>query len=82
MKVEFAPKKIFRVVLDCDVYVLSSDNERVGKVCMLSLVRALHQMSGKPLVYIVGQNESHIGILSSSSRQTLCFDPRSFSRSR
>lgn len=44
-------------VVDCDVYVLSSDNQDVGKGMHVELgaALALNQITGKPKVYIVGK---------------------------
>lgn len=50
-------EKDIQGVVDSDVYVLSSDNEKVGKGMYVELgaALALHQLNGKPLVYIVGE---------------------------
>lgn len=50
-------------VIDSDVYVLSSNNEQVGKgmYAELGAALALHQVNGKPLVYIVGEM-NHISV--------------------
>lgn len=44
-------------VVDCDVYVLSSDNQSVGKGMYVELgaALALNEKVGKPQVYIIGK---------------------------
>lgn len=43
-------------VLTCDVYILSSDNEQVGKGMYVELgaALALREANGKPDIYIIG----------------------------
>lgn len=44
-------------VVDCDVYVLSSDNEEVGKGMYVELgaALALNEATGRPKVYVIGK---------------------------
>ena len=44
-------------VIDCDIYVLSSNNESVGKGMYVELgaALALNMTIGKPAVYIIGE---------------------------
>jgi hypothetical protein len=50
-------KNDIKGVIDCDIFVLSSDNRNVGKgmYAELGAALALSETSGKPKVYIIGK---------------------------
>ena len=56
-------EKDIQGVLDCDVYVLVSDNEAVGKGMYVELGAALaaHQLRNSPKVYVIGPR-NHLSV--------------------